>query len=549
MRAQRMTMAGMVIVLLLAGLAPAAAQDGGVGGLQTFIVSMPDGVELATDVYFPAGDGPWPVLLLRTPYNRRSMGGMADMVIAAGITVVMQDVRGRFDSGGEFLPFRNDKVDGQATLDWILAQEWSTDRIATWGASALGIASYMLAPDAPPELVCQWVEVATPDVYAHAAFQGGTYREALFELWLTGMGETDVIPILRDHPLNDDYWDVTQIVDDYDQVNVVGVHIGGWYDIFARGTVAAFQGYQDQGGTGAAGQQMLIMGPWAHATNNPTVGELTFPNGKFKKYEQTLLQWAQACLLDDTPEQALAAFTGQPNVHYFTMGAVGEADAPGNEWHTAETWPPEHIEIPVYLHPNNYLSIDTPPEDGGGDAFAYDPADPTPTICGQNLNIPAGPCDQREVEARDDVVVYSTMPLPEPVEVTGHVRVEVWITTDVVDTDIVVRLTDVYPDGRSMLVADGIARARYHASPNFDIETFLEPSVPVMLTVDLGPTSIVFNAGHRIRISVTSSNAPRFGPNPNTGAAILLEGETGQIAHTTILHDAEYPSALILPVR
>ncbi|MCD4687676.1 MAG: CocE/NonD family hydrolase, partial [Anaerolineae bacterium] len=127
--------------------------------------------------------------------------------------------------------------------------------------------------------------------------------------------------------------------------------------------------------------------------------------------------------------------------------------------------------------------------------------------------------------------------------------VEVWITTDVVDTDIAVRLTDVYPDGRSMLVADGIARARYHASPNFDTETFLEPGVPVLLTVDLGPTSIVFNAGHRIRISVASSNAPRFGPNPNTGAAVLLDGETGQVAHTTILHDAEHPSALILPVR
>ncbi|MCD4684609.1 MAG: CocE/NonD family hydrolase, partial [Anaerolineae bacterium] len=436
MRSKRMIILGMVIVLLLAGLAPAAAQDGGAGGLQTVMVPMPDGVQLATDVYLPAGEGPWPVLLLRSPYGRRDMGGMADGLMGAGIAVVAQDVRGRFDSGGDFLPFRNDKVDGQATLDWILAQAWGGDRIATWGASALGIASYMLAPGAPPELVCQWTEVATPDLYTYAMFQDGVYREALFELWLEGLGEGDVIPALREHPLNDDYWDVTQIVDDYAQVNVMGIHIGGWYDIFARGTVAAFQGYQTQGGPDAAGQQHLFMGPWAHDINNPTVGELTFPNGAWDQYEQTLFMWLDACLLDGGfGLSTLADFDTQPAVRYFTMGAVGEAGAPGNEWHSADAWPPKHVEIPVYLHPNNYLSVDMPP-DNDGDAFVYDPADPTPTICGQNLSIPAGSCDQREVEVRDDVVVYSTLPLPEPVEVTGDLRVEVWITTDVVDTDI-----------------------------------------------------------------------------------------------------------------
>jgi hypothetical protein len=146
------------------------------------------------------------------------------------------------------------------------------------------------------------------------------------------------------------------------------------------------------------------------------------------------------------------------------------------------------------------------------------------------------------------VVVYSSPLLDEPVEVTGDLRAKIWIETDVPDTDVVVRLTDVYPDGRSMLVADGIVRARYHNSPDFASEQLLEPGVPVLLTVDLGPTSIIFNAGHRIRISVTSSNAPRFAPNPNTGAMYLGAGETGRIAHTTILHDAAHPSMVILPV-
>jgi len=509
------------------------------------MVPMPDGVRLATTVCFPQGHGPWPVLLIRTPYGRGSCEEHSD-VTGIGIVAVTQDVRGRFDSEGQDVGFFADREDGQATLDWIAAQSWSNGRVATFGGSAEGIVQYLMAPGAPDVLRCQHIGVATPDIYAHAVFQGGAYRYELAETWLEETDSTHLIEPFRAHHLNTSYWDPVQITEDYADVHVPAVHEGGWYDIFARGTVDAFLGYQNQGGEGAAGQQHLIMGPWPHAGYTTEVGELTFPDADREDYD--IWMWLADCPLDESGDMSTVA--AWPAVHYYTMGAVGEANAPGNEWRDADSWPPEGVvDVPIYLHPGNSLDTEPPEADGGGDTFTYDPNDPSPTLGGANLFIDDGARDQRSVEARDDVVVYSSPPLDEPIEVTGDLRAQIWITTDVPDTDIVVRLTDVYPDGRSMLVADGIMRARYHNSPDFTSEQLLEPGVPVLLTLDLGPTSIIFNTGHRIRVSVTSSNAPRFLPNPNTGAMYLEEGAGGQIAHTTILHNADYPSTIILPIR
>jgi putative CocE/NonD family hydrolase len=510
------------------------------------MVPMPDGVRLATTVYLSQGQGPWPVLLVRTPYGRDLAEELASDVVEAGLVTVAQDTRGRFDSAGEDMGFLADREDGHATLDWIATQSWSNGRVATYGGSAQGIVQYLMAPGAPDVLRCQWIEVATPDIYARAVFQGGVYRYELVEFWLEENDSAHLIEPFKAHYLNTSYWDPVRITDDYGDVHVPAVHVGGWYDVFARGTVDAFLGYQNQGGEGAAGQQYLIMGPWTHDIYTTEVGEFTFPNAD--QVEVDTWVWLEACLVDESGNMlTLAAW---PAVHYYTMGAVGEADAPGNEWHFADRWPPEGVvDVPVYLHPDNSLSVEPPDAKGGGDTFTYDPNDPTPTLGGANLYVDAGAYDQRSIEARDDVVVYSSPPLDEPVEVTGDLHAQIWITTDVPDTDIVVRLTDVYPDGRSMLMADGIVRARYHNSPDFTSEQLLEPDVPVLLTFGLGPISIIFNAGHRVRISVTSSNAPRFSPNPNTGAMYLEEGAEGQIAHTTILHSADYASMIVLPVR
>lgn len=512
---------------------------------QTVMVPMPDGVHLATTVCLPQGPGPWPTLLIRTPYGRDSCETHSD-VTELGIVAVSQDTRGRFDSEGEDMVFFADREDGQAMLEWIAAQSWSNGRIATFGGSAAGIVQYLMAPGASEALSCQHIGMATTDTFANAVFQGGVYRYELIETWLKENNSTHMIVPFRAHFLNTNFWDPVQITDDYANVHVPAVHEGGWYDIFARGTVDGFLGYQNKGGEGAAGQQHLIMGPWPHAAYTTNVGELTFPDADREDY--TIWMWLEACLLSGSDNtSAMAAW---PTVHYYTMGAVNEEGAPGNEWHDADSWPPEGaVEVPIYLHPNNSLDIDVPDADGGGDTFDYDPNDPTPTIGGANLFIADGARNQSSIEERADVVVYSSDILDEPVEVTGDLRAEIWITTDVPDTDIVVRLTDVYPDGRSILIVDSIIRARYFNSPDFTSFEFIEPGIPYLLNLDLGPTSIIFNAGHRIRVSITSSNWPRFSVNPNTGEMFLLEGETGQIAHTTILHDSDHPSAIILPIR
>jgi hypothetical protein len=533
------------VLWLIFGSVGCAAFRGGVR-TEDLLVPVDDGVRLATTIYLPEGEGPWPVLLMRTPYGRDNERGWGRSAPEQGIAVVVQDVRGRFDSEGEDLSFFADRVDGQATLSWIEAQPWSNGRVMTFGGSALGITQYMLAPGAPDALRCQWIQVATPDLYDGAIYQGGVYRESLVTGWLEGNRSSHRIEPLREHYLNTDYWDGVQI-EDYSLVHVPAFHVAGWYDIFARNTIEAFLGYQDEGGEGARGNQHLIMGPWTHNVNAAEVGELTVPNATLASSDRLLELLARACLFEEPP--AMAELEALPPVHYFTLGAVGEPGAPGNEWRTAETWPPSGgIETRLYLQPGNALSLDAPAADAGGDTFVYDPLDPSPTVGGANLNLPAGAFDQREVEAREDVVVYTTPPLEAPLEATGDLRAEIWISTDVPDTDLVVRLTDVYPDGRSMLVSDSIFRARYRNCPDFTCEEFLEPGEPVKLTVDLGPHSYAFNAGHRIRISVTSSNAPRFAPNPNTGEAYLAEGDAGRIAHTSILHGPEHPSALVLPV-
>lgn len=509
-------------------------------------VPVEDGVRLATTVYLPPGEGSWPAVLIRTPYGRHQEHGWGEGLPHHGIAVVAQDLRGRFDSEGEDVAFFVDREDGQATLRWIAEQPWSNGRVMTLGASALGITQYLLAPGAPEALRCQWMEVATPDLYDGAVYQGGVYRESLVSGWLEANQSVHMITPLMSNYRNSAYWDAVRIAD-YSQIHVPAFHVAGWYDIYARNVIRAFLGYQNDGGEGARGEQHLIMGPWTHSLHEPRVGELTIPNAELATFDQQFEAFGRACLLDD-PE-AHARLAALPPVQYFTMGAVGEADAPGNEWRTSETWPPAGgRETTFYLASGNVLSHRRPGADGGCDAFTYDPNDPSPTVGGANLGLPAGSFDQREVEARDDVVVYTTPPLETPLEATGDLRAEIWIATDVPDTDVVVRLTDVYPDGRSMLITDGIFRARYRNCPDFTCEDLLVPGEPVRITVDLGPRSYIFNAGHRIRISVTSSNAPRFAPNPNNSEMYVGQGAPARIAHTIILHDAGHPSALILPV-
>jgi len=506
----------------------------------TELVPMSDGVHLATDIYRPAATAdPLPAVLLRTVYNKAAQvgGGLLDYV-GAGAAVVVQDCRGRFASEGVDCVFQCDHDDGHDALAWIAAQPWSDGQVATVGGSASGITQYLAAPGAPDALVAVHPHVGTPAVCEHAMFQNGVFRKCMIEGWLAGQGSSWYLDTIAEHPeCGDPHWDASCTTGLFAQVNVPGAHIGGWYDIFAQGTLDAFVGYHNQGGPQAQGRQKLIIGPWDHGSNGSwqlDSGEtFTFPAAHDYQWVGQY-GWVLHYLgLQPIPEEIDAV----PPVQYYVMGDVDDPSAPGNEWRAADNWPPEAQPRRFFLQPGGGLSESSPPPGGGFTGYTYDPADPSPTRGGANLILPSGPRDQRPVEQRDDVLVFETPLLTEPLEVIGRVAARIHAATDTLDTDIMVRMTDVYPDGKSMLICDAPGR--------LSLPGPYAPGEVVAVEVDLWSTAIIFAPGHRLRISVSSSNYPRFRANPNDGS---LFGEGPPIvAHVQIHHSAAYPSCLELP--
>ncbi len=280
------------------------------------------------------------------------------------------------------------------------------------------------------------------------------------------------------------------------------------------------------------------MGPWAHG---PFTSEgITYPNSEGPDALGTALRffdhWARG-VDNGVPDD--------PPVQYYVMGDTTDPGAPGNHWRTADNWPPPAKLVGFYFHPEGKLIPEVKPTGEDKRSYRYDPRDPVPTIGGQNLMISMGPMDQRPVEGREDVLLFTSEELAEPLEVTGHIYATLFISSDRPDTDFTVKLTDVYPDGRSMLVSDGIMRARFRDS--FERETFLEPGQVCQVTVDLWSTSLIFNKGHRIRVAVSSSNSPRFDPNPNTGKPLRADDET-QIAVNDVHLSKRHPSHIVLPI-
>jgi len=514
---------------------------------QTVMVPMRDGVQLATDVYLPEGEGPFPVILLRNPYNKDILVGVGADGARRGYAVVGQDTRGRFASEGENLPFVGDgwwenHADGVDTLEWIVKQPWCNGKIGTTGGSALGITQLAMAGTGTELVTCQHITVAAPDLYRDAVFPGGVFKKAMIEDWLRQTHHSpDALKIWTSHPTYDDYWRERNLSLRYGKVNTPAVHIGGWYDIFAQGSIDAFIGYQMLGGPKARGRQKLVMGPWTHGVFNDRAGELTYPNAKSPPNPvHDVWRW-----FDHYLKGVDNGIADEPAVTYYVMGDVSDPNAPGNVWRTAAQWPPvEAQETPFYLHDDHSLST-TKPTNGRPLTYTYDPKDPVPTVGGPQLTLPAGPLDQRKIEQRPDVLVFTSEPLQEPLEVTGRVRVRLWAASDAPDTDFMAKLCDVYPDGRSMNVCEGILRARFRES--FERETLLKPGEIYPFDIDLWSTSLIFNRGHRLRVHVTSSSAPGYDPNPNTGEPFRASDKT-QVARNTIYLCAEYPSQLVLPV-
>lgn len=547
------------------------------------VARMRDGTVLRADVYRPPGEGPWPVLLARTPYGRRDPGVLARLdplrAAARGHLVVIQDCRGRFGSDGEWTPLAHEADDGYDTVRWAARLPGADGRVCTYGPSYLGQTQWAAAGAAPPELLAAVPEFTWSSPDDGLISRGGAYELGLMTQWTLTLGrnvlarrhtadpaeserqlsalekaidglaahtylELPVQAPLRRFNLPTPTPTPTPTNSDWPAISIPMLIIGGWYDAFLQGSLDNF-GHLRAAGIPAA----LIVGPWTHDEQTGRVGDIDFGvaadaasiDGGGSLLEREL-DWLDGRLARDRrgpgheaeAEFEAGAGTGagavgeQPPVLLFVMGV--------NEWWNLPAWPPACIEVPWYLHDAGGLSTEPPARDSPPDEFLHDPRDPVPTHGGPGLlppEYPGGPRDQRQIESREDVLVYTSAPLASALEVIGRVRLHLAADSTTTSADWVARLCDVDANGVSRNITDGILRTSEAGES----------------TVDLWSTAHVFLPGHRIRLQVTSSCFPRW--DRNFGAAVPSQGANSAAHHParqSVHHDAASPSRLVLPV-
>jgi putative CocE/NonD family hydrolase len=562
-------------------------------------IAMRDGVPLTADVWRPVADSTVPALVQRTPYNKEMSASPEVMRLTrAGYAVVVQDVRGRYASGGVFDPFRQEASDGEDTIGWAAAQPWCSGDVGMLGPSYLGAAQLLAAARQPARLKAIAPSITASDYHEGWTYQGGALQLGFIVTWATmilglgdvaarlGRGEAqpadigavvaasdrlgdlfrhsptdslshldEIAPYWRDwlgHPAYDAFWRSLAPRERYADVTVPALNIGGWYDLFLSGTLENYRGLRAHG-TGAARESRLIVGPWAHANMTADFPERAYGMGG-------------GALLSDLTGRQIRWF----DRHVRGIDNGLDAEAPGrvfvmgaNTWRDAEDWPlPESHVTPLYLHSSGaantaagdgILSFDAPAGEQPSDTYRYDPSDPVPTVGGATflpgltIGANAGPRDQRAVEARDDVLCFTTTPLEEELTVIGPIELVLHASSSARDTDFTAKLVDVHPDGRAEILCDGILRGRYRVS--LSDPRPMEPDRPYALRIDVGATANVFAAGHRIRLEISSSNFPRFDRNTNTGGTIAAESESDYLVATNrVFHDAGRPSHLLLPL-
>ena len=565
-------------------------------------IPMRDGTILRADMYSPDDDGPHPVLLSRTPYNKQGANVMFDCLKAAGMgyVVVVQDCRGRYNSDGVFYPFLNESQDGYDTIEWIARQPWCTGKVGMYGPSYIGATQWLAAIAQPPHLVTIAPNVTASDYHDGWTYQSGAFLLGFSMSWtlsafsvpnlarLKPPKETwtelrDLLvqaldspashyayvpprdyPLLKypglapyyydwlDHPSEDEYWKRWKIQDMHDRIKVPVFNIGGWYDIFLNGTLRNYTGMRERGGSAEArAATRLFVGPWFHGAPlmGQVSGEINFgigATGIAFGLDDQQFRWFDYWL-----KGKKNGITEEPPVSVFTMGE--------NRWHRHTQWPPADVTYQDWflhsggkantLNGDGSLSPEGPGAEGP-DHFLYDPRNPVPTeggglCCGPTMSS-GGAFDQRAIESRPDVLVYTSEALQKDLEVTGPVMVKLWASSSARDTDFSAKLVDVHPTGYAQNLVDNLVRARYRDS--LERPTLIEPGKPYELTIDLYGTSNLFKAGHRIRVEVSSSNFPRFDRNTNTGRTIATDTEMVP-ALQTVYHDHARGSRLVLAVR
>lgn len=519
-----------------------------VGKSSDAMLAMRDGVKLATTIYLPDGDGAWPVIVTRTPYNKAGYGQRAARYTSAGYAFVAQDMRGRFKSEGSYEPYQTDMEDGYDTVEWIAAQPWSNGKVGISGRSAMGIAANLAAAADPPHLVCAYVVTASESLFDESYFIGGVFREHFRGNFMRLQGVEDQIPAMKARVVMDEQWKRTDFIHHRDNVRIPMFQVGGWFDMFAKGTINTFVYLQNQGRKGARGNQKLWMGPWGHSALN---GDLAFPGERgLDDGFADEMRWFDAWL-----KGASNGIREEPAVTYYHMAAARKgALSAKNELRTAGNWPPPSRATNYYLAAEGGLSLKPAAAANSPTTYQHDPKNPVPTVGGANYNnnrqypITVGPVDQRSISGRNDYLRFQTAPLAEDVTIQGQVLFKLWAATDAPDTDFMVKLVDVYPDGYEAVILDSALRARYRKGREARHVEMMKPNRPEQMTIDLWSTSLTFEKGHRIAVHISSSNFPRFEVNPNTGEAAGKSTLAPRIATNRVFHDKAHQTAMVLPL-
>lgn len=553
-----------ILILCLTSLTAAAETDLDLAGVSERHVMIPmrDGAKLSAYLYMPPGDGPWPVLYeqrysdLRGKPTRQALARLA----RHGYVVAAENFRGTHLSEGSWVGYRalgwGQLQDGYDTVEWLASQPWSTGKIGTFGGSQAGFAQNFLAVAEPPHLTCQYMIDTGLSLFHEGYRIGGATKPQRFKTMANVCRNPDDNRRLLEewfaHPAYDDYWAEEDCSRQFAKMDVPCFTVGSWYDYMCVGSVQSFIGRQHQGGPHSRGAQQLLIGPWRHGGSKDTnrVGELVYPENARFAMEQHMLRWFDHYLkgVDNGVER-------EPAVRYYVMGATGDSAAPdsaapggagqGNEWRTADDWPIAVQPTSYYLRAGGALS-DQPGPDADrqtATAFRSDPDQPA------GIPGPAfpGAADARSFEAQAEVRTFTSDALSAPVEWTGLVQAELFLSSSAPDTDVIVRLSDVYPDGRSILIMDMIRRVRYREG--FDREVLMTPGKVYRVSFDVGWLSQVFARGHRIRVTVAGTGAPFYEPQPNTGDAATIETPDRRIvAENGLRHGRPFASRVIAPI-
>lgn len=528
---------------------------------------MSDGIGLSTDIFLPAGDGPFPTILIRTAYGKNQMDTFTHFFAESGYATVIQDVRGKWESSGDMVPFVSEQKDGLETLDWIVAQEWCNGRIGLWGSSYLSYCALTLAAAPHPAVktifnMSGWLngdKINSP---------GGALHWMLMLTWMLheatqqkrSLNDYDIWELFEHIPLkstmasigiddpvfsNPDTLETVRY--DYSTIQIPIYHITGWYDFIRPGALTVYNEVSSNTST----LQKLMIGPWVHDqiwTTYTQAGDVDFGERAamgIDKINAMALRWFDRWLKDEAN-----GVSEEPAVDVFVMGR--------DEWLTLDAWPPGDLTYGDW-HINSSggantqggdgVLVQSPPErDAAHDTFVFDPMDPVPTFGGANFHFfpeILGIKDQRDIEERDDVLVYTSAPLEEETIICGPVRVILYVSTEARDTDFTAKLVEVRNDGYAAIIVEGIARASFRHS--LKEQELLEPGEIYEIGIDLGETAIEIRPGHRLRLEISSSNFPKYDRNPNTGVH-PWEAVEYQKTTQTIYHDEAHPSRVILPV-